>query len=96
MGSLGIKLKNGKLFINVDVWDGFDYERNMINNEVVLNKIENFVVVIGDLYIYIVLYIKKDYDKCFIFDFDNYLGVEFMMFLVMFVGFFDLIGVVIF
>mgnify|MGYP000362559383 CR=1 FL=1 len=92
MGSLGIKLKNGKLPINVDAWDGFDYERNMINNEVALNKIENFVVVTGDLHTYIASHIKKDYDKRSIFDFDNYLGVEFMTPSVTSAGLFDLIG----
>lgn len=92
MGSLGIKLKNGKLPINVDAWDGFDFERNFINNEVAHNRIENFVVVTGDLHTFMASHIKKDYNKRSIFDFENYLGVEFMTSSVTSAGLFDMIG----
>lgn len=92
MGCLGIRLSNGKLPINVDAWDGFDYERNLINNEVALNQVENFVVVTGDLHTYIASHIKKDYDKRSIFDFNNFIGVEFMTPSVTSAGLFDMIG----
>jgi len=92
MGSLGVRLANGKLPINVDAWDGFDYERNLINNEVALNQVENFVVVTGDLHTYIASHIKKDYDKRSIFDFKNFIGVEFMTPSVTSAGLFDMIG----
>ena len=78
--------------INVDAWDGFDYERNLINNEVALNQIENFVVVTGDLHTYMASHIKKDYDKRSIFAFNNFIGVEFMTPSVTSAGLFDLIG----
>ena len=92
MGCLGVKLSNGKMPINVDAWDGFDYERNLINNEVALNQIENFVVVTGDLHTYMASHIKKDYDKRSIFAFNNFIGVEFMTPSVTSAGLFDLIG----
>ena len=78
--------------INVDAWDGFDYERNLINNEVALNQVENFVVVTGDLHTYIASHIKKDYDSRSIFNFDNFIGVEFMTPAVTSAGLFDMVG----
>lgn len=92
MGTLGIQLKNGRLPVNVDAWDGFDFERNLINNEIALNKVENFTVVTGDLHTYIASHVKKDYSKRSIFDFDNHIGVEFMTPSVTSAGLFDMIG----
>lgn len=92
MGTLGIQLKNGRMPINVDAWDGFDFERNLINNEIAYNKVENFVVVTGDLHTYIASHVKKDYSKRSIFDFENYIGVEFMTPSVTSAGLFDMIG----
>lgn len=92
MGTLGIQLKNGRMPINVDAWDGFDFERNLINNEIAYNKVENFVVVTGDLHTYIASHVKKNYDKRSIFDFENYIGVEFMTPSVTSAGLFDMIG----
>lgn len=92
MGSLGIQLKNGRLPINVDAWDGFDYERNLINSEIAHNRVENFVVATGDLHTYIASHIKKDYNRRSIFDFENYIGVEFMTPAISSAGLFDMIG----
>ena len=92
MGTLSIPLKNGRIPIDVDAWDGYDYERNLINNEVALNKVENFVVVTGDLHTYIASHVKKDYSKRSIFDFENFIGVEFMTPSMTSAGLFDMIG----
>ncbi|MDY6921779.1 MAG: alkaline phosphatase D family protein [Pseudomonadota bacterium] len=92
MGSLGIQLSNGKLPINVDAWDGFDFERNLINHEIAFNQVENFVVVTGDLHTYIASHIKQDYSKRSIFDFRNFIGVEFMTPALTSAGLFDIIG----
>lgn len=92
MGSLGIQLPNGRLPINVDAWDGFDFERNLINNEIAHNKVENFVVATGDLHTYMASHVKKDYNKRSIFDFENYIGVEFMTPSITSAGLFDMIG----
>lgn len=92
MGTLSVQLMNGRLPINVDAWDGFDYERNLINNEIAYNRVENFVVATGDLHTYIASHIRQDYNRRSIFDFENYLGVEFMTPSITSAGLFDMIG----
>lgn len=92
MGSLGVRTKQGKIPISVDAWDGFDHERNLINSEIAHNRVDNFVVVTGDLHSYMASHIKQDYHKRSIFNFDNFIGVEFMTPSVTSAGLFDLIG----
>jgi len=92
MGQLSVQLPDGKLPLNVDAWDGFDYERNYINNEIAANRVENFVVVTGDMHTYVASHIKKNYNRRSIFDFDNFIGVEFMTPSVTSAGLLDMLG----
>ncbi len=92
MGSLGIQLQNGRIPFNVDAWDGFDFERNLINNEVAYNRVENFTVVTGDLHTYIASHVKKDYSNRSTLDYNNHIGVEFMTPSLTSAGLLDIIG----
>lgn len=92
MGSLSIQLPTGNIPFNVDAWDGFAHERDLINNEIAHNKVENFVVVTGDMHTYMASHVKKDYGSRSIFNYSNFIGVEFMTPAVTSAGLLDIIG----
>jgi alkaline phosphatase D len=64
--------------INVDAWDGFDYERDLLSREIKSAGVENLVVLTGDLHSYIVSHVKLDYLNTDTGNSGNYVGVEFM------------------
>ena len=78
MAPLWIGNKSAKVPLNTDAWDGFDYERNWLNQEIKSNQIENLVVLTGDLHTYMASHVKLDYYDTSDANTDNYIGVEFM------------------
>lgn len=79
MGRLALTLAGRSLApLNVDAWDGYAHERGTIAAALQQNKVENFVVVTGDLHTYMSGYIKRDYGDVAPWHASNYLGVEFM------------------
>lgn len=93
MGSLGLTFGNYKIPFNVDAWDGFDYERIQMAELVRDQKIENFVVLTGDLHTFMASHVKLDYLNKSIFNYDNFLGVEFMTPSVTSAGLFDMLSI---
>lgn len=78
--------------INVDAWDGFDYERDSLSREMKASGKDGLVVITGDLHTYIASHIKLDY-----LDFDkqkeeNFVAVEFMTPSITSAGLFEMIG----
>ncbi|MDX1695716.1 MAG: alkaline phosphatase D family protein [Ketobacteraceae bacterium] len=78
--------------INVDAWDGFDYERDMLAREIKSAGVENMVVLTGDLHSYIASHIKLDYLNTDKSDADNFVAVEFMTPSVTSAGLLDMIA----
>ncbi|OZG73069.1 phosphodiesterase [Hahella sp. CCB-MM4] len=79
MGRLGIEVGDKiKLPFNVDAWDGYEAERQILMNEVRSNNVDNFVVLTGDLHTYMASQVKKDYADLSFWHLDNQVGVEFM------------------
>lgn len=91
MGSLGINFGKNKIPFNVDAWDGFDYERRALARIVKENRVNNFVVLTGDLHTYMASHVKHDYNNRSIFAYDNYVGVEFMTPSITSAGLFDML-----
>lgn len=79
MGKLGFKLsKYSDTPVDVDAWDGYSYERNILSQELKSNDVNNLVVITGDLHTYIASTLKIDYMNRNPADTANLLGVEFM------------------
>ncbi|XOZ34701.1 alkaline phosphatase D family protein [Halomonadaceae bacterium KBTZ08] len=79
MGRLGLDLgEDVKLPFNVDAWDGYTAERQLLLNEFQSNGVDNLVVLTGDLHSYIAAQVKKDYSDLAFWNFDNHRGAEFM------------------
>ncbi len=78
--------------INVDAWDGFDYERDLLAKEIKAAGVDNLVVLTGDLHSYIASHIKLDYLNTDKNNADNYVAVEFMTPSVTSAGLLDMIG----
>ncbi|HET8708271.1 MAG TPA: alkaline phosphatase D family protein, partial [Pseudomonadales bacterium] len=79
MGKLGFKLsKYGNTPVDVDAWDGYSYERNLLSQEFKSNGVNNLVVATGDLHTFIASRLKVDYSNKNPNDQANMLGVEFM------------------
>ena len=78
--------------INVDAWDGFDYERDLLAKEIKAAGVENLVVLTGDLHSYIASHVKLDYLNTDKNDASNYVAVEFMTPSVTSAGLLDMIG----
>lgn len=91
MGSLGLSLGKNKIPFNVDAWDGFDYERIQMAELIKDQKVENFVVLTGDLHTYMASHVKQDYLNKSIFNYDNFIGVEFMTPSITSAGLFDML-----
>lgn len=64
--------------VNVDAWDGYDAERDLLAKEIKAAGVENLVVLTGDLHSYIASHVKMDYLNPDVNDTDNFVGVEFM------------------
>ncbi len=79
MGRMGIELGDKvKLPFNVDAWDGYEAERQILMNEVKSNNVDNFVVLTGDLHTYMASQVKQDYADLSFWNLSNQVGVEFM------------------
>lgn len=91
MGSLGLQVGKNKIPFNVDAWDGFDYERIEMAKQVREHRVENFVVLTGDLHTFMASHVKVDYLNRSIFNYDNFIGVEFMTPSVTSAGLFDML-----
>ena len=70
-----MQLKLGPLFIDLDQWDGYQQERNLILNAVKHGHIQNFVALTGDLHSFLAGYLKTDFDN----PFESPVGVELMV-----------------
>lgn len=66
------------ILANVDGWDGFAAERKFILEAVRYLKLDNFIVLSGDLHTGIASHLKLDFSHAVNFDLDNTVGVEFM------------------
>lgn len=79
MGRLAATFLGNQLApLDVDAWDGYTDERQQLADALRGNRVENFVVMTGDLHTYIASYVKADYADSLPWHVDNYLGVEFM------------------
>lgn len=66
-------------YINVDSWDGYSYERDLLSRNIVDNNVENLVVITGDLHSYIAAQLKDNYNfDLFTGPLGTDIGVEFM------------------
>lgn len=64
--------------INVDAWDGYTEERDLLLNEVRRREVNNLVVLTGDLHTTIASHVKRDYTDLRGWNVGNLVGVEFM------------------
>ncbi len=70
-----MQLKFGPVYIDLDQWDGYQQERNLILNAVKHGHIKNFVAITGDLHTFLAGYLKTDFDN----PFESPVGVELMV-----------------
>ncbi len=70
-----MQLKFGPVYIDLDQWDGYQQERNLILNTVKHGKVKNFVAITGDLHTFLAGYLKTDFDN----PFESAVGVELMV-----------------
>ena len=79
MGRMAASLLGQPLaYINVDAWDGYQYERDRLMEAVADANLDNLVVLTGDLHTYISSYVKYDYGHLTNLWWRNIAGVEFM------------------
>jgi alkaline phosphatase D len=57
------QLKLLNRYMNLDAWDGFAYERDVIAQTVMNNKINNFIALTGDFHTFEASYLQYKYDK---------------------------------
>ncbi len=70
-----MQLKLGPVYVELDQWDGYQQERNLILNAVKHGKVKNFVALTGDLHTFLAGYLKTDFDN----PFEPHVGVELMV-----------------
>jgi len=70
-----MQLKLALLYIDLDQWDGYQEERNLILNTVKHGHIKNFVALTGDLHTFLAGYLKTNFDN----PFESPVGVELMV-----------------
>lgn len=70
-----MQLKFGPLYLDLDQWDGYQQERNVILNVVKHGNIKNFVALTGDLHTFLAGYLKTDFDN----PFESHVGIELMV-----------------
>ncbi|MBI1348294.1 phosphodiesterase [bacterium] len=79
LGQVKLGRRDGKkLYINLDAWDGFEAERQLLLQTIGAAGVENFVALTGDFHCYIASYLKVDYSKRSNRPGKNLVGVEFM------------------
>ncbi len=64
--------------LNMDAWDGYKYERNLLLQTLRDNGIKELVVLTGDLHSYIATELKIDFNETSTRAIANYVGTEFM------------------
>lgn len=70
-----MQLKLGPVYVNLDQWDGYQAERNVILNAVKHGGVTNFVALTGDLHTFLAGYLKTDFSN----PFEPHVGVELMV-----------------
>ncbi len=70
-----MQLKLGLLYIDLDQWDGYQQERNLILNAVKHGNVKNFIALTGDLHTFLAGYLKTDFDN----PFEPHVGIELMV-----------------
>ncbi len=70
-----MQLKLGPVFIDLDQWDGYQQERNVILNAVKHGNIKNFVALTGDLHTFLAGYLKTNFSN----PFEQPVGIELMV-----------------
>lgn len=70
--------ENTDLYVNLDAWDGYEYERSLIMSEFKRVGLRNLIVLTGDLHSYLAAYLKIDYARPLNSNQSNVVGVEFM------------------
>ena len=70
-----MQLKFGLLYIDLDQWDGYQQERNLILNTIKHGNIKNVVALTGDLHTFLAGYLKTDFDN----PFESHVGIELMV-----------------
>jgi alkaline phosphatase D len=70
-----MQLKFALVYIDLDQWDGYQQERNLILNTVKHGNIKNFVAITGDLHTFLAGYLKTDFDN----PFESHVGIELMV-----------------
>ena len=70
-----MQLKLGPVYVELDQWDGYQQERNLILNAVKHGKVKNFVALTGDLHTFLAGYLKTNFDN----PFEPHVGIELMV-----------------
>ncbi len=70
-----MQLKLALLYIDLDQWDGYQGERNLILNTVKHGDIKNFIALTGDLHTFLAGYLKTDFSN----PFESPVGIELMV-----------------
>jgi len=70
-----MQLKFALVYIDLDQWDGYQQERNLIFNTVHSARVKNFVAITGDLHTFLAGYLKRDFDN----PFQSPVGIELMV-----------------
>lgn len=70
-----MQLKLAFAYVDLDQWDGYQSERNLILNAVKHGKIKNFVALTGDLHTFLAGYLKTDFSN----PFETPVGIELMV-----------------
>jgi alkaline phosphatase D len=70
-----LPLKFALVSIDLDQWDGYQQERNLIFNTVHSAGVKNFVAITGDLHTFLAGYLKRDFDN----PFESPVGIELMV-----------------
>ena len=70
-----MQLKLAVVYIDLDQWDGYQQERNLILNAIKHGNIKNVIALTGDLHTFLAGYLKTDFDN----PFEEPVGVELMV-----------------
>jgi alkaline phosphatase D len=70
-----MQLKFAVVYIDLDQWDGYQQERNLILDTVHSAGVKNFVAITGDLHTFLAGYLKRNFDN----PFEGPVGIELMV-----------------
>jgi len=70
-----MQLKFALVYIDLDQWDGYQQERNLIFNTVHSAGVKNLVAITGDLHTFLAGYLKRNFDN----PFESPVGIELMV-----------------